>query len=92
MRDLRAEEGRRDDKDDNNIDNIDKMCYKAMHHYQECDHHIFDHFVQCQTAIAQTQAAGDETGLVYCIPATGDMRNLEQQLDVQDANKPGKCP
>jgi hypothetical protein len=78
------------------------MCYNAMHHYAECDHYWSDHIVQCQTAIEQTQAAKaaaaaegrdvNSVPKVCCIPASGHMRDLERQLDVQDTNKEGKCP
>jgi len=62
-----------------------QMCDKQMHHYAACGHQVFYQYLKCG-------AARNRPNAEPCVPATGNQRDLPQKLDVQDRNKPGKCP
>ena len=61
------------------------MCSKRMIHYRECDHTWGGEILRCAAALARPQQA-------LCIPPSGHIRDLPQELDAQDRNQPGKCP
>jgi len=56
-----------------------------MFQYAECGHLYQQFWNRCTAALARPDQA-------ICIPITGHTRDLPQELDVQDRNRPGRCP
>ena len=66
------------------------MCWKRMVTFASCaarphNHHYHQGFVRCPVSLNRPNRA-------YCLPATGNLRDLPQLLDVQDRELTGDCP
>ena len=61
-----------------------QMCYKRMIHWAQCGHQTSTDFTRCAAARQRPNQA-------LCVPPSGHIRDLPQDLDIQDRNTPGLC-